>query len=526
VDSPEGCGLAFPDVNGWWLPPRGAAVGTTVVTLRYRVELLTPMLGGGVTTKKIDLKRPFRARPILGQIRYWWQRLAVAGCLPEPDGKAATPVSGGALYAKERARFGGVTVEGSAPAPFSIRVSNIADVERWNAKDAKWEFPYALHMVAPRDWDSHADVIRTGATFGLTLVVPKNWAAEYGEAVRWWASFGGVGARTTRGMGAVAVYELRGGQGEPTLLRPVSEDDADKVGAELVVRSSNVDPYQLTVKADATLRAFRQGHDSRRISESVSDQARARRVLSESDLTTPGTDGKSFRDGVKALLVPDLDQSVRPWGTVFWQPPKYGQHSGKVAYRPGRSRWPSADSLRYLANESKGQSHDKSLDIRHRLLSQPTPRPTFANGAFGLPIAGKQLGGNHETAQKYAPAENILKGQGEYSLRLPGGDAMRSPLRIRARRTVDNRTELVALVFRDELEWALKQEVEVVGPVRPQSGANNWILETHSGTYPVWSGDSVERATLRDLIEPMTTHGGGATDPVNAFLHYLKTANL
>lgn len=69
-------------------------------------------------------------------------------------------------------------------------------------------------------------------------------------ALRWWASFGGIGARTRRGMGSVKVPELQ----------PVSDEDLTKAKVKLAKQGTNHSSAKNAWEAAITrLRDFRQG---------------------------------------------------------------------------------------------------------------------------------------------------------------------------------------------------------------------------------------------------------------------------
>lgn len=56
--------------------PQWVRPTTIGVPLEYKVELITPMFGGGVKARTVDTGMPIRAREVRGQLRFWWRLLA------------------------------------------------------------------------------------------------------------------------------------------------------------------------------------------------------------------------------------------------------------------------------------------------------------------------------------------------------------------------------------------------------------------------------------------------------------------
>jgi len=76
------------------------------------------------------------------------------------------------------------------------------------------------------------------------------------EAFRWWATFGGLGARTRRGLGAFAVTEAAG-----TQFSYVSADEVARAGLQLVLGKPQPDAntaWQEAIEARAALAGTRQ----------------------------------------------------------------------------------------------------------------------------------------------------------------------------------------------------------------------------------------------------------------------------
>jgi CRISPR/Cas system CMR-associated protein Cmr1 (group 7 of RAMP superfamily) len=69
----------------------------------YKIEVITPIFGGGVKAGEPDTQMPIRASAIRGQLRYWWRFLAKA------ENKKWSNED---LFEKEREIWGGMAEEG------------------------------------------------------------------------------------------------------------------------------------------------------------------------------------------------------------------------------------------------------------------------------------------------------------------------------------------------------------------------------------------------------------------------------
>lgn len=193
-------------------------------TRQYR--LITPLFGGGAITKKADEVKIIRETEIRGQLRFWWRA-----------------IRGGQFSSIEEMKqfedsiFGNTEKESSV----KISVSNITEESReiayWveertdfygntkpDAKSLSKVPSYASFPLQPDKnqrkiigWKSEEFVF--GVTFQMKLEVPKVIKIENEEknieieieAMLWaWETFGGVGARTRRGFGAIELVGITG----------------------------------------------------------------------------------------------------------------------------------------------------------------------------------------------------------------------------------------------------------------------------------------------------------------------------
>ena len=255
-------------------PAAGPAVVTAHCTLR------TPMYGGGVTPGRVDRELPIRPSALRGQLRFWWRLL-------HGRSRPATEV-----FQAESALWGGISSGRPRASRVALQVrAERVEAEELRTKDDIQHFPdYVLILNA----GDQPKLLDAGYAFDLTLrfhpTTQPEQRAQVVEALRWWASFGGVGARTRRGLGAVHVTS------DDTELQPVSCREVEAVGGRMVLGPA----MPTAIDARGAVAAWREAVDAL----------------------------KNFRQG-----------------------PNLGRSPGSRPNRPGRSRWPEPDTIRRLTGE-------------------------------------------------------------------------------------------------------------------------------------------------------------------------------
>lgn len=210
-------------------------------------KLITPMYGGGVKVGEIDREMPIRASSIRGHLRFWWRLLNGAG-QSSPD-----------LFANESKLWGGISRKGPRASRVILRVkcAQVSDqnlIKKRELEKALLLPTYALILEPGKN----PTFLNAGYTFDLVLRFEKSVKAEEQkgviEALRWWASFSGVGARTRRGFGAVEVTT------KDVELEPVSPEEVERHGG-LMVLSGRPNRCAMKVWKEAidALKQFRQG---------------------------------------------------------------------------------------------------------------------------------------------------------------------------------------------------------------------------------------------------------------------------
>jgi len=309
---------------------RAARGGNELVELTAALEVVTPILGGGVRTRALDDVDIIRPATVRGHLRFWWRALHGHESSKE-------------LHAAEAALFGHAAGDagGRSAVEIRVRVERVGDPDETDVHSTNTEGAYALW---PARAEKERGQIKTpaaprrkpGTRFRLFLRAPRDREEDLREVVRAWILFGGYGGRTRRGLGSLGVYEddatwlpkdasresIESAFGRD-ILAPADRPSADTpwlAGAALHVGSENQMATAAWTTALGWLQQFRQG--------------------------TEGEKGKRARE------------------------PGAGN-------RPSISNWPEADKIRHL----KGKTTD------HRPRHDATP--AWPRAGFGLPIVGR-----------------------------------------------------------------------------------------------------------------------------------------
>ena len=255
------------------------------IRLEYDLALITPMMGGGVRKGEPDLAMPIRASAIRGHLRFWWRLLARSGRWP--DALDRTKPDGVALYEAETLRFGGLTknaqasairltVKGPESQPELTKFDDTEEVVKagdWRravvVNDQFTKLAYGMyaargqievHQGARELKSAPQKIVAASAqiTVTLTLDLAPQFRGEFELVMRWWAAFGGVGARTRRGFGALCVK-----RNNIELSRP-PDDEILAAGCQLFLNPKLLSTAKLAhIEAVEKLKRFRQGPDGR-----------------------------------------------------------------------------------------------------------------------------------------------------------------------------------------------------------------------------------------------------------------------
>ena len=306
------------------------------------VAVVTPLFGGGATPRQTDPQQPVRGSSVRGQLRFWWRACQGAAHASVDD-----------LFEAESALWGNT----ERPSPLQVGVEMLdrgGEVVSGNyipsRKDSdryelSWiprykPIAYALFPFQGQLDKTRRNILeypataREGVRFRLRIADGTDGLSEAQRgqvrgAVWAWLTFGGIGARTRRGCGSLYCAEA-----------PFA-------------------PPTKPAEVAGWLKA----------------QARGYLAGTQRQLPIPTLPGA-------AIVFGKVDHPpMGCWGIAvklmqdFRQGVGFGRNSGSGPNRPGRSRWPEADSIRQLSG-----THDPQHAPTH------VARPYFPRADLGLPI--------------------------------------------------------------------------------------------------------------------------------------------
>ena len=189
-----------------------------IITEIREYTLITPLFGGGVKTFEYDPVTVVRASEVRGQLRFWWR--ACRGATSEKVTQS--------MKDRESAIWGKAYKKGEE----SIRTDKLVNIvvknTSQNIKADYTDFPlYAGFPLQPtreeRDKDPNVKKrpVYKNVSFQLTIRFPAELKHDIHAALWAWESFGGVGARTRRGFGALHLEKI---DGKSNVDVPVSGD--------------------------------------------------------------------------------------------------------------------------------------------------------------------------------------------------------------------------------------------------------------------------------------------------------------
>lgn len=300
----------------------------------YTVELVTPLFGGGVEAGEVDPANPVRIPEIRGQLRFWWRA-----------------TRGVEFDSAEKLRAREAEIWGDSESPSKVIVGlvlkSVGEAKRcaeykWNPARGMWktmpewepslrELTYALFPFQgkpPQRQDQGCKPQKAPSqfiarlSFDLNLRFPESLRQDVEAAMQAWLNFGGIGARTRRGCGALFCSKFSPPDQGP---KTVAEWLAKKLileqrfpGQKWPTLTKRVFVGKVTDPMDAWLQGIRLLRD--------------------------------FRQGI------DI-----------------GRNPGEGP-RPGRSRWPEPEAIRNLTRKRAAKYGDLHM------------KPAFPRADFGLPI--------------------------------------------------------------------------------------------------------------------------------------------
>jgi CRISPR-associated protein Cmr1 len=403
------------------LPPglhireRGGAVApcqtTAIVHLAFPLQCMTPVVGGGVEKQTPDTAEILRIPAIRGQLRMWWRALQ-----PEPTKPTDTKPTD-KLFHDESALWGGVSGEADGDAKKDTQRSRVvlqvrgatfrADLPagRHEGSDGRyralpnWDggrpMGYGLFpLQLPRETlsrlktaDPPTASVRHGLTFTLEVTVSlrgdleaaKNDLRQVLGSLWAWIHLGGIGARTTRGFGALSL--------DPS--------EIAKNAAIELIPGSKLAPTTRDALYDELRRLVNcfeppKRPDSPAFVEWLQGAAKQfqwpSRGSSQRSGYHPRLPAKGWCLGPPRREAKEAHSEGLAMLMDFRQRPGVGRNPGQQRGRPGRSRWPEADTMRRLAlskrpatfrvHPPKSRDLARSVAPRGRPLACPSTSPS------------------------------------------------------------------------------------------------------------------------------------------------------
>lgn len=314
-------------------------------------KIITPLFGGGEEPQKADSITTVRATEARGHLRFWWR--ATRGGLPEFEGKLEK-------MREREEQIWGSSAEKNKPGPSRVIVNvqiaaggkPISTVDVYSKKAGK-KIPVELgSLSSPWGYAAfplreekvrHANgrievkkplgsVLPPDVEFILEVKYPSTLATDVKAALWAWETFGGIGARTRRGFGAIQL------ESEESESRGIEEGITKSLKKHVATGDFPDGVPHLTPDMEVAVKTFGKPSDKDRTAVIEAWEFLIKKL-------------KDFRQ-------------------------KRYEGSGNT---PGRSKWPEPDSIRQILNADK-----KYTFGTHK--PQPPVLERFPRAKFGLPI--------------------------------------------------------------------------------------------------------------------------------------------
>jgi CRISPR-associated protein Cmr1 len=191
-----------------------------VITHVREYELITPLFGGGVAPNETDPITVIRGSEIRGHLRFWWRACrAWKFGTPEKMKEAEDKLWGAAAHKDEDA------------IPYENTVQIVVDVSN-SGQPRSYKDKNVAPQYAAFPLQSEPKPLQVGVVFKLTIMYPFAQETEVEAALWAWETFGGIGARTRRGFGALHLRSIDE--------QPVTSSSADNLKEEITKKLSKL----------------------------------------------------------------------------------------------------------------------------------------------------------------------------------------------------------------------------------------------------------------------------------------------
>lgn len=380
----------------------------------YRI--ITPLFGGGVEPQHADPITVVRASEIRGQLRFWWR--ATQGGRYGPDGLAAMKRDEDALWGST-----------SSPSLVQVEVRNVTTGALLTKAGGKNSFSFGDPIKSPISYAAFplrevsegpaSGGLAFGVEFQLVVTLPadQKWREQVIAALWAWETFGGIGARTRRGFGALHCHCVEGVQDAGPWLPSKSDEQTVQQWLH-----------------DHLARFVQPGNGPQDVP--LLDRERLPTIGKSANVTSfQGNFEKTMRtllidSGCSQAQVNDWLPALTAWYYPIEQMRRFRQKRRTNAQgRPfGRSYWPEPDEIR---------RRTVGFNSKRTELSKVRK---FPRAAFGLPIVFQfKDGADQPRGSKIDPPQTTLQGARH--------DRLASRLILRPLACADGRFVSMALVL-------------------------------------------------------------------------------
>ena len=187
-----------------------------MITQTRRYSLITPLFGGGVEPNNPDPITVVRATSVRGHLRFWWRACRAGKFSNLGEMKAYEDALWGSAAKEDSGGPSQVVVqiteweEGNPDKPFIVEGTK--EKPKLKSRPGTKVPEYAAFPLQPRREDQTPGMpilpVFTDVRFTLQISFPSNSRSDIEAALWAWETFGGIGARTRRGFGALHCQKI------------------------------------------------------------------------------------------------------------------------------------------------------------------------------------------------------------------------------------------------------------------------------------------------------------------------------
>jgi len=201
-------------------PPEISPRSDDRITEVRKYKLITPLFGGGVEAAKADPITTIRGASVRGQLRFWWR--ATRGGQFGDDVETLLKEEGkiwGSPAKKDEKESGPSEVkvfvceisEGTVDHPYEVVRNPRSGRPKIQNRRSSVVPAYVAFPLQPKQEEARIGMetlsVRLDVEFTLEISYPKSVEEDVNAALWAWETFGGIGARTRRGFGALQLVE-------------------------------------------------------------------------------------------------------------------------------------------------------------------------------------------------------------------------------------------------------------------------------------------------------------------------------